>query len=101
MKKQTTVFKPSRLALALALGTFALQGQAQDPALEEITITGSRISRSTFDTPTPVTTLQADELSAMAPGNLIESLSQLPQFAGNLTPEGVNGGQNAGGSNVN
>src|SRR5690606_12103675 len=46
-------------------------------------------------------TMQATELAAMAPGNLIEGLSQMPQFYGNLTQEGVNGGQNAGGSTVN
>ncbi len=86
--------------LALAAGT-ATTVQAQDAQLEEIQITGTRITRSTMETPTPVTTIAADELASMAPGNLIESLTQMPQFYGNLTPEGVNGGQNAGGSNVN
>jgi iron complex outermembrane receptor protein len=79
--------------------TFASMASAQE--LEEIQITGSRISRSTMETPTPVTTVNASELAAMAPGNLIDGMAQMPQFSANLTPDSVNGGQNAGGSNVN
>ncbi len=104
-----TAARQKSLASSLLLGSaaFALAGGlttsafAQDADLEEIQVTGSRISRTTMDTPTPVTTIQASDLAAMAPGNLIEALSQMPQFYGNLTQEGVNGGQNAGGSNVN
>lgn len=103
-----TASRPKSLASNLLMGgaVFALSGSlatsvfAQE-ALEEILVTGSRISRTTMDTPTPVSTIQAGELSAMAPGNLIEGLSQLPVFYGNQTQEQVNGGQNSGGSNVN
>jgi len=98
--------KPARMiptglaALALTVGAIPA-ATAQQQQLEEIQVTGSRISRTTMETPTPVTTMEASELAAMAPGNLIDSLTQMPQFANNLTPEGVNGGQNSGGSNVN
>lgn len=97
-------FRPSRLkqALLLALSAGSIQGAlAQEPAVESIQITGSRIARTTMETPTPVTTMLASELSAMAPGNLIDGLAQMPVFYANLTPDDVNGGQNAGGSNVN
>jgi iron complex outermembrane recepter protein len=92
---------PLQLAVCLALGT-ALIGtvQAQE-SIEEVRVTGSRLSRTTMDTPTPVTTMSASELASMAPGNLIDALIQMPQFYANLTPDGANGGQNAGGSNVN
>ena len=40
-------------------------------------------------------------LSNMAPGNLIDGLSQMPMFYNNATPESTVGGQNSGGSNVN
>lgn len=74
--------------------------QAQE-VMEEIQVTGSRLSRTTMDTPIPVTVVTAEELSSMAPGNLIDGLSQMPLFYGNQNPEQVNGGQNSGGSNVN
>jgi iron complex outermembrane receptor protein len=73
---------------------------AQDPT-EEILVTGSRISRSTMDTPTPMTVMTGEELQNVAPANLIDGLSQMPQFYANQNPEQVNGGQNSGGSNVN
>lgn len=90
----------SAVLLALTTGMFAT-AHAQEEALEEIQITGSRIARTTMETPTPVTTMQASELASMAPGNLIDGLAQMPQFYANLTPDQSNGGQNAGGSNVN
>lgn len=84
--------------LALAVG---LAGHVQAQDVEEITVTGSRISRTTMETPTPMTIMSSDELSAMAPGNLSDSLAQMPLFYGNTNVEQVNGGQNSGGSNVN
>jgi outer membrane receptor protein involved in Fe transport len=93
--------------LALTAGgsaAFAQQAQQQadqQRPLEEIEITGTRIISSGMTAPTPVTTVQATELQYMSPGNLIESLGELPQFFNNQTTEQVNGGQNSGGSNVN
>jgi outer membrane cobalamin receptor len=77
------------------------QNDTSNRPLEEIQITGSRIISSGMTTPTPVTSVQASELQNMSPGNLIESLSELPQFFSNQTPDQVNGGQNSGGSNLN
>jgi len=53
---------------------------------EAIYVTGSRLAVTGMDTPVPVTSVQADELEAMDPSSLIASLSQLPQFYGNQTP---------------
>lgn len=73
------------VAVSLALGGSAL---AQDAGLlEEVTVTGSRIRQSGFSTPTPVTAVTSDELELMAPGNLIESVSQLPIFFNNTTQD--------------
>lgn len=110
MIKRSTLFRSSKLLSGIRASHLALVAlsagavtsvYAQEAQLEEIQITGSRITRSTMETPTPVTTIQASELAAMAPGNLIEGLTQMPQFYGNQNQEQVNGGQNSGGSNVN
>ena len=54
---------------------------AQDKSLEEVVVTGSHIKqRSGMDTPVPVTAVVSDELNLMASGNLIEAVSELPQF---------------------
>ena len=53
-------------------------------------------------TPTPVTTVSAEELTYMAPTTLIDALDQLPQFLGNTTPTTVNTWSgNAGASILN
>jgi len=110
MIKRTQLFRSTKLLSGIRASHLALvalsagavtSAYAQEAQLEEIQITGSRITRSTMETPTPVTTIQASELAAMAPGNLIEGLTQMPQFYGNQNQEQVNGGQNSGGSNVN
>ncbi|MDT8397791.1 MAG: TonB-dependent receptor [Pseudomonadales bacterium] len=58
--------------------------QAQED-IEEIQITGSRITRSGMVTPTPVTTVTLEEIGNLSPGNMVDALSQLPQFLNNQT----------------
>ncbi|HEX7080509.1 MAG TPA: TonB-dependent receptor [Gammaproteobacteria bacterium] len=71
-------------------------------APEEITVTGSRIQRTGMTTPTPVTAVDAGQLAQMAPGNLIDSLNQLPQFFNNASPQTqFNFAGTAGASNLN
>lgn len=96
-----TTSKATAGVLALALSAGAFNTAFAQEQLEEIQITGSRITRTTMETPTPVTTIQAADLANMAPGALIDGLSQMPMFYGNATPEQTVGGQNSGGSNVN
>lgn len=69
------------LSSALALPDTA---RAQDQ-IEEVLVTGSRIVRSGMQTPTPVTAVSRQELGDLDPGNLVDALSQLPQFLNNTT----------------
>jgi iron complex outermembrane receptor protein len=92
------------LSVAIAMSasaTVPIAAHAQD-GLQEVRITGSRITTvEGINTPTPVTAVEATELEQMAPGSIVEALSQLPQFAGNIGSEQIVGGQNSGGANVN
>src|SRR5882724_7210586 len=87
-------------AVAIAMGALPVLVHGQE-AIEEVKITGSRITQSGMNAPTPVTAVSVEELSEMSPGSVIESLSQLPQFYGNITSEQVVGGQNSGAASVN
>jgi len=58
-----------------------------DEDLTQVTITGSRIERAGVTSPTPVTSLAATELTAMAPTTLMAAVGQMPQFLNNQTPE--------------
>lgn len=75
--------RPLTLACAAALGIGS--GTALAQPTEEVIVTGTRIQTTGMQTPTPVTTVTAQELDASAPGTLIEGISQLPQFFANQT----------------
>jgi outer membrane receptor protein involved in Fe transport len=86
------------MALMLASGTAAMAqapaappAPAADPAsppaeAETIVITGSRIARNGFSTPTPVTVMGQDRVSALAITNVADALNQLPSFRASSGP---------------
>src|SRR5215218_1668158 len=88
--EHTTRPRLSQLCAAVTLalaGTHAGISFAQAPLQtqeqpEEITVTGSRIQRTSgFTTPVPVTAVTAAELSTFQPGRtMADQLDQLPQF---------------------
>ncbi|MDL2170566.1 MULTISPECIES: TonB-dependent receptor plug domain-containing protein [Asaia] len=55
---------------------------------EVLTVTGSHIANSRIKSPTPVSTLSAQEIRNQSPtNNLADLVNQLPQFAGSTTPQ--------------
>jgi outer membrane receptor protein involved in Fe transport len=101
-----TIFA-SRTRLALAVGCALYAGlaaaqEAQPSSVEEITVTGSRITRDGMTTPTPVTAITAEDMQMMAPGQFIDSLDYLPPFFMNDAPDtAASKSQSAGAANVN
>ena len=87
---RTPRLSPLSFAIALATGgSLLLQGgyanaqnQAPGEPVEEITVTGSRIQRTSgFTTPVPVTAVTVDDLESFKPGaTMADQLDQLPQF---------------------
>jgi outer membrane receptor protein involved in Fe transport len=66
--------------------------EAQEPALEEITVTGSRIVRRDLDAPSPIMTVDTARLEQSSTLSIESVLNQMPQFV----PAGtqfVSGGQ--------
>jgi iron complex outermembrane recepter protein len=87
-------------ALALAVGAATgARAQAPDQVPEEVLVTGTRIQATGMDTPTPVTSVTLDELGQMQPGQLVDSLSQLPVFFNNQRPQ-TTGFPSSAGSNL-
>ena len=71
----------------LATGLVGHTAFAQQQS-EEIIVTGSRITNTSgMETPVPVTVVTPAELSVLAPTNLIEGLSELPQFYSSATTQ--------------
>ena len=80
------------LAVGLLTGGTALAQDAPPPSPQtsdvqangepakgsEIIVTGSRVARSTFDTPSPVTVLNAEDIENLNLNNVAEVVAQLP-----------------------
>ncbi|MCC6201371.1 MAG: TonB-dependent receptor [Gammaproteobacteria bacterium] len=78
---------------ALVQGGSATPPPARDgaTAIEEITITGTRLRRIDDEQQlaTPVTAIDLPELGALAPGSLYEALNLMPQFLNNSGPNNI------------
>ncbi len=53
--------------------------QGDDEHVEEIVVTGSRLLRRDFNSPSPISTIDAEALAASGQATLEESLNQMPQ----------------------
>ncbi len=73
-----------RLSLAIATALVAPSAFSQQdddsPALENVTVTGTRIVRDGFNTPTPVTVLSAEDIALSGSTTLGDFLNELPQL---------------------
>ena len=97
----TTTSVIAILVGAVAAPTASAQTQtAQDPALDEIVVTGSRIVRDGYEAPTPVSVLGSEELNAMNVVNLADAVNILPGFSGSVSPRTSNGNLSSGATGV-
>jgi outer membrane receptor protein involved in Fe transport len=77
-----------------AAGSLVTQGaRAQDDSgapLEEITVTGSRITRDGITAPTPVTVVNAERFQNLGATNIGQVLNTLPSFRATSNPQTAN-----------
>src|SRR5690606_28231471 len=62
-------------------------GGAAAQAVNEVTVTGSRIRREGFEAPTPVAVISTEALETTATSNLADTLNTMPNFQGSATPQ--------------
>ncbi|MXO98905.1 TonB-dependent receptor [Altererythrobacter xixiisoli] len=87
--------RPLLMAASALIPTIAMPAMAQEtpaptesPASEApIVVTGSRLQRTTFDTPSPVTTLGSDDLARRGITNIAEAITELPSFRDSTGPQ--------------
>lgn len=60
-------------------------GAGENGAGADIVVTGSRIQKTGYDQPTPVTVQTTEALLQSAPSNIPDALNRLPQFLGSRT----------------
>ncbi len=81
---------PLSFAMAAALAATAIPAAAQEAAsntteLDKITVTGSRIARTGFVTPSPVTAITAEEIRATGATNIGDLMTRLPALTPSYT----------------
>ncbi len=72
---------------------------AQDDAIEEVVVTGSRIARADFESASPIVTLPASAFEQTSATSVERTLNTLPQFTASATSTSVDPG-NDGQANV-
>ncbi|MEQ8205914.1 MAG: TonB-dependent receptor plug domain-containing protein, partial [Woeseia sp.] len=83
---------PSNALLAIAIGLLSAgaaaqtSGNSSGDTLEEVVVTASRIARSGFEAPTPVTVIGSETLERAAVTNVAEYLNELPAIRPSTTP---------------
>ena len=103
----------SHAALAAAL-LWGAAAQAQDIAEvegdrlsdepvenEPIVVTGTRIQRSGYNAPTPLTVLGTEDIEASAPANVADFVNEIPSVVGSSTPANSNLSMSSGLSGLN
>lgn len=82
--------------------TFAQEAPSEDTSeLEEVMVSGSRIVRDGFLSPTPVSVLSSDDINAAAPVTIADFVNTLPSLSGSLTPRTQMGAISGGTSGIN
>lgn len=66
------------------------------PEIESIVITGSRIARDGYNTPTPVSVLSEEDINVEAPGSVAEFAMTLPSIQGSTTASTSSGSLSSG-----
>ncbi len=85
------------LAAAPAMAQQAAQSRAsEESVVDAVVVTGSRIARTGYTTPTPVTSLSTEELTRTSPSTASEALRTLPALT-NTSGTQRNSGSTGGG----
>src|SRR4051812_17953907 len=71
------------VAVAAALAGTLQTAHAQEPALEEVTVTGSRIVRRDLTAASPILTVDAQSFENISTVGVESALNKMPQFRGN------------------
>jgi outer membrane receptor protein involved in Fe transport len=70
------------------------------PGTETVTVTGSRLITDIANSPTPVTSVDAEQLAATTPSDLPDALNKLPVILGGRTPRTIGNGSTNNSGNV-
>ncbi len=84
------------ISATLASSLTYSQDEAGESNIESIVITGSRIARDGYNTPTPVSVLSEEDIAVEAPGSVAEFAMTLPSIQGSSTGSSSSGALSSG-----
>jgi iron complex outermembrane recepter protein len=111
-QKKATLLASNDATPAAAVATDAAEGPAApaegstadagsgDGGMQEVTITGSHITRTDYDSPQPVTSISSASLEAAAPANIVDFAATLPALSASATPNNSSGSLSNGEAGV-
>lgn len=110
MKAKVT-FRTKKLVLAAAITSalnapvFAQQSSETENAVDEqkmesIQVTGSRVSRDGYDTPTPVASMSEEDINTFAPDSVADFVNTMPSVTGSSTASTSSGSLSNGASGI-
>lgn len=92
----------SAVALLVAQTAHAADAAAGAPeTIDEVVVTGSRVTQNGYTTPTPVTVIGEAEIRAAGRANLADFVQQLPSVVGSTSPATTNAAISDGGAGIN
>jgi iron complex outermembrane receptor protein len=77
---------PQTAATQTSATPSAESAEGAEASTSDIVVTGSRIKRNGYQSPTPETVIAAADINAAAPANIADYVNDLPQLAGSSTP---------------
>jgi outer membrane receptor protein involved in Fe transport len=106
---KTTTLKPLAAAVMLAFPLLGLAQTATDAPMDSVVVTGSRVIINGDNSPTPVTSVRAQDLLALQPTTIADALNSLPVFSSPRSQtsnpsggaNGVSGGGNPSANQLN
>ena len=86
MTKASLLAASSIFAMAAATSALAQDNQGSSNSVEQVVVTGSRITTAGYEAPTPVTVVDAAMLQRDAQTDIADSIRQLPAFGTSSGP---------------
>lgn len=69
-------------------------------AVQEVTVTGTRIVRDGYQAPAPLTVVGAEQIQTQGTANVADYMNTLPAFSGSLQPNATNASTSGGTSGI-
>lgn len=95
------LFSRSLLSMAILAASAAVSAETTAEAkIEKISVTGSHIRKGSFDSPSPITVMDSDDIQGVGAVNIGDFLGKIPAVVGDTTSASANISEQSSGLNT-